>query len=77
VRSVEEAVRVAESARVVNPVLMRDTLQAEAAWLQKLHRPEEARQVRAKAKALAQTAAQNTDASYLVDARDLRKNPAD
>src|SRR5579884_3236172 len=68
VRSVESAIQRADTGGGADTLQVRDALVAEAAWLHKLKREDEAKQVRARAKRVGQAASQNSYARYTVDA---------
>jgi tetratricopeptide (TPR) repeat protein len=67
----EQALRLAENAWGPNPPLIHDALLAEASWLRKLHRKNEAKALESRAKAIEKIAAENNQGRYTVDVRDL------
>jgi len=71
VSGIQSGIELAESGGSVNTIQLRNALLAEAEWLHKLKREPEAKRVRAKAKQVAQAAAQNSYAQYTVDARQV------
>jgi len=71
VTAVESGIRLAEIGGAANTILMRDALAAEASWLHKLKREQEAKRVRAKAKQVAKATAQSSYSQYTVDAQQL------
>jgi len=68
VRSIESAIQRAEAGGPANTLQVRDALLAEATWLHKLKREDEAKKVRAKAKQIAEATSQNSYARFTVDA---------
>jgi tetratricopeptide (TPR) repeat protein len=68
VSSIESAIQRAEAGGPANTLQVRDALLAEATWLHKLKRDDEAKKIRARAKQVAQAASQNSFARYTVDA---------
>lgn len=68
VRSIESAIQRADTGGPADTLQVRDALLAEAAWLHKLKREDEAKKVRARAKRAGQAASQNSYARYTVDA---------
>lgn len=71
VEAIKSGIRKAEAGGAANTLQVRDALVAEAAWLHKLKREEEARRVRAREKQVAEAAARNGYLQYTVDARQI------
>src|SRR5262249_18783728 len=69
VSAIESGIRAAEIAGVLNTMQARDALAAEAVWLHKLKRENEAKRVRVKIKQVAEAAARNSYSQHTLDAR--------
>ena len=77
VSSIDSAIQRAEADGPSDTLQVRDALLAEATWLHKLKREDEAKRVRAKARRVAQAASQNSYARYTVDAREVAQTIVD
>ena len=71
VSSMESALQRAEAGGPADTLQVRDALLAEATWLHKLKREDEAKRVRARAKQVTRAASRNSYAQYTVDARQV------
>ena len=76
VASIQSGIQLAQVGGAVNTMLVRDALAAEAAWLHKLKREDEAKRIRARAKEVARAAAQNSYSQYTLDARQVAQGIA-
>jgi tetratricopeptide (TPR) repeat protein len=71
VGNIQSGIGLAEAGGAANTMQVRDALNAEAVWLHKLKRDDDAKRVRAKARQVARAATQNSYSQYTLDARQM------